>query len=253
MYDVIIVGAGIAGLTAAIYLRRAEKSVLVLEKKIQGGQIVGSFSVENWPGEQSISGTDLTEKIYHQANNLGAEIKFEEVTEIKEKSQNFQVKTDEAEYTCGAVIIAAGAEPRKLSKKQTEDAGSRPISYCAICDGALYKNKIVVVVGSGKTADHEVRYLENIASKVYRIHHDDPIPKDAEGIFAAIGHVPTTQIFKDLVDLDEKGYIIADENCTTSHSGIFVAGDCRTKNIRQLVTAASDGAVAAEAAIKYLD
>ena len=150
MYDVIIVGAGIAGLTAAIYLRRAEKSVLVLEKKIQGGQIVGSFSVENWPGEQSISGTDLTEKIYYQANNLGAEIKFEEVTEIKEKSQNFQVKTDETEYTCGAVIIAAGAEPRKLSKKQTEDAGSHPISYCAICDGALYKNKIVVVVGSGK-------------------------------------------------------------------------------------------------------
>ncbi|MBR5354792.1 MAG: FAD-dependent oxidoreductase, partial [Alphaproteobacteria bacterium] len=151
-----------------------------------------------------------------------------------------------------AVIIATGTEPRRLSEKQEKDAGERAISYCAICDGALYKDKPVVVVGSGNTAKQEIKYLENIASKVYHIHHDDPIPKDAVAVFVAIGRVPATEEFEKLVELDDAGFIVASEDCKTSCSGVFVAGDCRTKAVRQLVTASGDGAVAADAALKYL-
>ena len=187
-----------------------------------------------------------------QATELGVEIKYEEVTEIAKKDNGFLVTTDEDEYICGAVIIATGTEPRRLSEKQTKDAGKRAISYCATCDGALYKNKPVVVVGSGNTAKQEMAYLENIASKVYHIHHDDPIPEDAEAVFVAIGRIPMTKIYTDLVDVDRDGFIIAGEDCVTSCPGVFVAGDCRTKSVRQLVTAAGDGAVAAEAAVSYL-
>lgn len=249
MYDVIIVGAGIAGMTAAIYLRRAGKTVLVLEEKARGGQIISALEVENWPGEEKISGAKLTEKIYHQANNLGAEFRVEEVLEI---SNNYIVKTDENKYSCRAVILAMGTEPRKLSAKQAADAGARPISYCATCDGALFKGKKVVVVGSGNTAKHEMKYLEGICEKVYHIHHDDPIPEDAEAVFVAIGRVPKTEVVKGFVELDEKGYVRAGEDCRTSRERVFAAGDCRTKEVRQLVTAAGDGAVAAEMAIREL-
>ena len=265
MYDIIIIGAGMAGLTAAIYVARAGKSVLVLESGAIGGQIVAAPVVDNWPGNFKTSGKDLMDKISHQANELGAEIKYEEVisvdriekiidenSESKNEKPIFVVKTDEGEYSCGAIIIAVGTEPRKLSESQTKDAGERSISYCATCDGALYKGKPVVVVGSGNTAKQEMRYLEGICSKVYHIHHDDPIPKDAEAVFVAIGRVPATSFIKRLVKLDSDGYIVADESCITSCPGIFVAGDCRTKTVRQLVTAAGDAAVAAGAAVKYL-
>ena len=251
-YDVIIVGAGIAGMTAAIYLRRAGKKVLVLEGKVQGGQIINTIGIENWPGALGISGEELTEKTFEQMKKMGAEFEYEVVLEIKKVDKEFVVKTDEEEFKCDAVILAMGTEPRKMSEKQTADAGKRAISYCATCDGALYKGKPVVVVGSGNTAKHEIRYLENIASKVYHIHHDDPIPKDAEAVFVAIGRVPNTKFLDGLVEVDSSGYIMADENCKTSCSGVFVAGDCRTKKVRQLVTAAGDGSVAAEAAIDYL-
>ena len=145
-----------------------------------------------------------------------------------------------------------GTEPRKLSEKQAADAGERPISYCATCDGALYKGKPVVVVGSGNTAKHEMKYLENICSKVYHIHHDDPIPKDAEAVFVAIGRVPNTGFVQNVVELDKSGFVVAGEDCKTSTPGIFAAGDCRTKDVRQLVTAAADGAVAAMEANKLL-
>lgn len=252
MYDIVIVGAGMAGLTAGIYVARAGKSVLVLEAGVMGGQIVNALAVENWPGNYKISGTDLMQKIYEQATDLGVKVEYEEVEEIAKVGDGFVVTTDDAEYKAGVVILAMGTKPRKLSEKQTEDAGERPISYCATCDGALYKGKPVVVVGSGNTAKHEIKYLEGIASKVYHIHHDDPIPEDAEAVFAAIGRVPETKFLGDLVKMDSEGYIVASEDCMTSCPGVFVAGDCRTKSTRQLVTAAGDAAVAAEAAIEFL-
>ena len=253
-YDIIIIGAGIAGLTSAIYAKRAGKNVLIIESKIPGGQIVNAIGVENWPGETTISGADLSEKIHQQVAKLGVKTEYDEVLSVEKNSEkNFTVKTHDNEFTTKSVIIAVGAEPRKLSEKQTKDAGKRAISYCATCDGALYQDQPVVVVGSGNTAKHEISYLENIASKVYQIHHDDPIPEDAKAVFVAIGHVPATKAFKEIVDLDEKGYIIAGEDCISSCPGVFVAGDCRTKGVRQLVTAAADGAAATEAAIKYLD
>lgn len=255
-YDVIIVGAGIAGMTAAIYAKRAGLSVLVLEKKVQGGQIIHALSVENWPGDYGVSGADLMNKIYHQMNKIGAEIEFENVVRVndvgRDGNERFMVNTDEGEYSCGAMILATGTDPRKLSEKQTSDAGERPISYCATCDGALYKDKTVVVVGSGNTAKHEIKYLEGICQKVYHIHHDEPIPVDAEAIFVAIGRVPETEFLGSLVELDENGYIVAGEDCKTSCPGVFVAGDCRTKSLRQLVTAAGDGAVAASGVTEYL-
>ncbi len=256
-FDVIIVGAGIAGMTAAIYLGRANKSVLILENKISGGQIVNSLKVENWPGESEISGADLSKKIYHQMNNLGVKIEYENVNSISKQivdgiKSEFLVKTDENIYSSSEIILAVGTEPRKMSEKQEKDAGKRPISYCATCDGPLYKGKNVVVVGSGNTAKHEINYLSGIASKVYHIHHDDPIPKDADAVFVAIGRVPSTDFLKGFVELDTEGYIVAGEDCRTSVDGVYAVGDCRTKSVRQLVTAAADGAVAAGQAIQNL-
>ncbi len=251
-YDVVIVGAGMAGMTAAIYARRAGKKVLVLETGLVGGQIVSALSVENWPGDFRVSGRDLMKKIQKQASELGVDFEYEEVINVEKDDDKFKIITTENEHVALAVIIATGTEPRKMSDKQTKDAGKRPISYCAICDGALYKDKTVVVVGSGNTAKHEIKYLEGICAKVYHIHHDEPIPKDAEAVFVAIGRIPATEAFGDLVDLDKDGYVVAGEDCQTSCFGVFVAGDCRTKSVRQLVTAAADGAVAGENAVKFL-
>ena len=265
MYDIIIIGAGIAGMTAGIYARRAGKTVLVLEGKVHGGQIINTSVIENWPGDYKVSGPDLVNKIYDQITELGVEVEYEEVLEVARTSeyatpedaeaeirQLWSVKTEDDEYKAKAIIIATGTEPRKISERQAKDAGERPISYCATCDGALYKGKTVVVIGSGNTAKHEIKYLEGIVSKVLHIHHDEPIPKEAEAIFVAIGRIPTTEVFKNLVDLDVDGYVIAEEDCRTSVPGLFVAGDCRTKVTRQLVTAAADGATAAGAAVDFL-
>ncbi|MBO4276386.1 FAD-dependent oxidoreductase [Candidatus Saccharibacteria bacterium] len=251
-YDVAIVGAGVAGMTAAIYVRRAGKSVVVFEEKVPGGQIVNTSSVANWPGEPGISGADLSREIKEQMVGLSAELEYATVSSVKKTDEGFMVETDDGEFLVGAVILAMGTEPRKLSEKQMKDAGERAISYCATCDGALYKGKPVVVVGSGNTAKHEMAYLSNIASKVYHIHHDEPIPEEAVAVFVAIGRVPHTEVAKGLVDLDDDGYVMAGEDCLTSCPGVFVAGDCRTKNLRQLVTAAADGAVAGNAAVQYL-
>ena len=250
-YDCIVIGAGMAGLTAAIYLQRAGKKALVLESKIYGGQIINTINIENWPGDFKVSGAELMQKIYQQAIELGAEVEYEEVVEVVSGDDKI-VKTEDGEYKTKSIIIATGTEPRKMSDAQTKSAGNRAISYCATCDGALYKGKPVVVVGSGNTAKHEIAYLKNIASEVYHIHHDDPIPEDAVAVFVAIGRVPNTGIFKDLVDIDKSGYIVSSEDCRTSAKGVFVAGDCRTKTVRQLVTAAGDGAVAAAGVIEYL-
>lgn len=245
MFDVVIIGAGMAGLTAAIYASRAGKKVLVLENKVKGGEIVESNMVSNYPGVRDVTGADLMKTVAEQAEGFGAEIKYAEVTGIIDRGEIKVVETDDGEFEAGSVILAMGTEPRKLSEKQAADAGDRPISYCATCDGALYAGKPVVVVGSGNTAKYVIMYLENIASKVYHIHHDEPIPEDAEAVFVAIGRVPNTEFVRGLVEMDADGYIVAGEDCKTSCPGIYAAGDCRAKTTRQLVTAAADGAIAA--------
>ncbi|MBQ6150028.1 FAD-dependent oxidoreductase [Candidatus Saccharibacteria bacterium] len=251
-YDIVIVGAGIAGMTAAIYAVRAGKKVLVLEERVQGGQIINTINIENWPGDLGVSGADLSQKIYAQMVELGAEVEFDKVIKISVDDEGFVVDGEDDSYGAAAVIIASGTEPRKLSDEMMKDVGKRPVSYCATCDGALYKGKKVVVVGHGNSAEHEIKYLKGICSEVYNIHHDDPIPADAEAIFVAIGRLPLTDYLKGFVELDEKGYVISNESCKTSVPGVFVAGDVRTKNLRQLVTATSDGSIAATNAIEYL-
>ncbi len=256
-YDVVVIGAGIAGMTAAIYVKRAGKNVLALDSKTYGGQIIQTMEIANWPGDPGVSGVDLSQKIYHQMNNLGVDFEYAEVlavedTGVEGSSERFVVKTDDGEYACGAIIIATGTVPRELPPERVKEAAGRPISYCATCDGAFYKGKPVIVIGRGKTAESEIKYLKNIASKVYSVYRTDPFPEDAAAIFVAIGREPNTEAFKELVKTDERGYIVAGEDCKTSHEGVFVAGDVRTKEVRQLVTAAGDGAVAAEEAVRFL-
>lgn len=316
MYDVVIIGAGIAGLTAAIYVRRAGKSVLVLEGEAYGGQIINTLEIENWPGDYKVSGLDLMKKIYEQAIDLGVEVEYEQVESVHETEEYLTekdasdgarkiwlVETEDDKYKAKAVILAVGAENRKLGLAREDELTGRGISYCATCDGAFYKDKIVAVIGGGNTALDDALYLADICKKVYLVHRRDEFRGDEatadklrerdnvelllgyvpaeirgekkvdglklvpsgkvksvsedkeiapEGIFVAIGQEPETGAFSELVDMDAAGYIVANEDCKTSRPGVFVAGDCRTKEVRQLVTAAGDGAVAAGAAIDYL-
>ncbi|MBR3052036.1 thioredoxin-disulfide reductase [Candidatus Saccharibacteria bacterium] len=302
-YDVIIVGAGIAGLTAAIYARRAEKSVLVLEGKVPGGQIINTFQIENWPGDRGVSGVELMQKIQRQAMELGAEIEMEEVDEIVREKDGFRVVTEDDEYFVGVVILAVGAEDKKLGCKGESEYTGRGVSYCATCDGAFYKGKTVAVIGGGNTALYDALYLADIASKVYLVHRRGEFRGDAalvkklkkrenvefvlgyvpeeiagdkkvgevrlaasglvetvaegrslnvDGVFVAVGKKPMTEKFAKLVQLNENGYIVAGEDRATSCPGVFAAGDCRTKTVRQLVTAAADGAVASTNALAFL-
>lgn len=294
MYDIIIVGAGPAGLTSAIYARRAMKSVLVLEALSYGGQIINTLSIENYPAMPGVSGFDFATNLYNQAKDLGADIKFEKVLEIKDGSFK-KVVTSKEEYECKCVIIATGCENRKLGLPLEEELTGRGISYCATCDGNFYKGKIVAVVGGGNTALEDALYLSDIASKVYLIHRreefrgeestlnllkkkgniefilnsnvtklvgneklekiivNDDKEIDVDGLFVAIGKIPENENFRKLINLDDNGYIDSSEDCHTNISGIFVAGDARRKDLRQLVTATSDGAIAANEAIKYIN
>ena len=253
IYDIIIIGAGMAGLTAALYAGRAGKKTLVIERGANGGQIITSLNVGNWPGSPNTPGAELMKKIYEQVKELDVDFEYADIDKIEKDGVIWRVFGEDENFEGKTVILAMGTVPRKLSEKQAADAGKRPISYCATCDGALYRGKPVVVVGSGNTAMHEIKYLEGICSKVYHIHHDDPIPEDAEAVFVAIGRVPGTEFLKGLVEVDENGYVVAGEDCRTSVPGIFVAGDCRLKPLHQLVTAAADGAVAVAAAMGYLE
>ncbi len=299
MYDIIIVGAGPAGLTAAIYARRASKKVLVLEAKSYGGQIINTLDIENYPTEAHISGFDFATKLYNQAKDLGAEVEFEEVVEIKDKGSAKEVVTEDDVYEARAVIIATGSENRKLGLENEDKLVGKGVSYCATCDGAFYKGKTVAVVGGGNTALEDALYLADVAEKVYLIHRRDAFRgeetsterlkdkgnvefvynsnvtklnageklesievtnKDGsvrnieiDGLFIAVGRVPENQKFAGLIKLDEAGYAVSGENCHTDVEGVFVAGDNRVKEVRQLVTAVSDGAVAAVEAIKYIN
>lgn len=297
--DIIVIGAGTAGLTAAIYGQRAGRHVLLLEEGMYGGQIVNTPEIENYPGIQQISGFQFAMNLYEQATALGAELETGKVVEITENGDHKVVRTKQAEYSCGAVIIATGAKNRKLGIQGEEALVGRGISYCAACDGAFYKDKTVAVVGGGNTALGDADYLANGCRQVYLIHRREEFRGDAslaerlkqrenvtcimnavvtdvqagerlekitvedvvskepqelsvDGLFVAIGQVPENQAFANLVELDAKGYIVAGEDCKTKTSGVYAAGDCRTKAVRQLTTAAADGAVAALAACENL-
>ena len=299
MYDVIIVGAGPAGLTAAIYLSRASKKVLVLEAKTYGGQIINTPDIENYPAEPHISGFDFATKLYNQAKDLQAEIKFEKVINIKDLKDKKEVITVDNIYTSKAVILATGANNRKLGLHNEKDLIGKGVSYCATCDGMFYKNKTVSVVGGGNTALEDALYLSDIVKRVYLIHRRDDFRADksiidklkekdnvsiiynsnvtklnaeeklqsievtdingnvtnieVDGIFIAVGRVPENENFSKLITLDENGYVISKEDCHTNIPGVFTAGDNRTKSLRQLVTATSDGAIAATEAVKYIN
>ena len=299
MYDIIIIGAGPAGLTAAIYARRANKKALVLEAKSYGGQIVNTKEIDNYPAAAHISGFDFATNIYNQAKELGAEIKFEKAVEIKNEIDQKIVKTKDNEYTTKTIIIATGADNRCLGLANEDYFVGKGLSYCATCDGAFYKNKDVAVVGGGNTAIEDAEYLSDIVNKVYLIHRRDGFRADemsvnklkekenvefilnskvvkingdnfiesidvedknnnlknikVNGLFVAVGKIPENENFKSIINIDESGYIISDELCHTNIEGIYVAGDNRVKNLRQLVTATSDGAIAATEAIKFLN
>lgn len=295
MYDIIIVGAGPAGLTAALYARRANKKVLVFEAKAYGGQIVNAHLVENYPGIKSISGFDLATEMYDQAVSLGAEVRFEMVKKI---TKDKEVITDNGTYKARAIILATGAENRRLNLPEEVDYIGRGVSYCATCDGNFYKGKDVAIVGGGNTALEDALYLSNICNKVYLIHRresfrgedkyveqislsdnvelilnsqvidligeehlekitvknkeDEERTIDVTGLFIAVGQQPKNELFADVIELDEKGYIKAIDEVHTTCEGIYVAGDTRDKELKQLTTAVSDGSLAATVAIKEM-
>ena len=298
-YDIVIVGAGTAGLSAAIYAVRAGKSVIVLEATTHGGQIVNTPEVENYPGIQKISGFEFANNLYKQAKSLGAEVIYEKVIGIEVNGEEKIVHTTKEDYQAKAVILATGAKNRPLGLEHEKEWIGAGISYCAICDGMFYRGKDVAVAGGGNTALENAIFLTNYCRKVYLIHRRDAFrgeekllqtlkekPNvefvlnanitrlvgedgvdgvevedknthekrviDVMGLFVAIGQMPENSEFINVVDLDKGGYIEAKEDCKTKTKGIFTAGDCRTKKVRQLATAASDGAIAALAACEYI-
>ena len=288
MYDIIIIGAGIAGLTSAIYAARANKKVLIIEKQNYGGRIINAMHVRNYPGFIDISGADLATNLYVQATSLGADLIYEDALSIK-NGINKKVITDKNEYKCKAIIIATGLERRHLNIPGEKELVGKGVSYCATCDGNFYKDKVVGVVGGGKSAIEDAIYLSDIASKVYLISRkdlDEKVDKDnievitnhsvdninynnkiesidirssddsknikLDGLFISIGYESSNKEFESIIDLDDHGFIIS-KNTYTNIDGIFAAGDCVQKDLRQLVTAASDGAIAATEAIKYIE
>ncbi len=290
MYDIIIIGAGPAGLTAAIYALRANKRVLVLEAKSYGGQIINAHKIDNYPGMMHVSGFEYATAIYNQAKELGAEIKFEVVTSItKEK----QVTTNKSTYQARAIIIATGAENKKLNLPNEKELIGKGVSYCATCDGNFFKDKIVAINGSEFHALSDALYLSLIAKKVYLISNTDDFSKDerlfnelkeknvdfklnksikkingneylesitlnddeelnVDGLFIAVGQSPKNDIFSNCVDISKDGYILSKDGVHTSTQGIYVAGDAREKELRQLTTAVADGSIAAVMAIKEM-
>jgi thioredoxin-disulfide reductase len=299
MYDIIIAGAGTAGLSAAVYGARAGKRVLVLEKEVYGGQIMSASVVENYPGIRKISGYEFAQGLYEQAMEQGAEIKYEKVQKIQDSESYKTVHTSLSAYDSRTVILASGAKNRHLQVAREEELTGKGISYCATCDGAFYRGKDVAVVGGGNTALEDALFLSGYCRKVYLIHRRDQFRGEkrlqdslrekehviwvleshvaalngtgylesvtieqepdkgrkelaVSALFIAIGQEPDNQPFASLVELDAHGYIRAAEDCRTSAEGIFAAGDCRTKTVRQLTTAAADGAAAALAACAYI-
>ena len=299
LYDVIIIGGGPAGLTAAVYARRANKSALVIEKGTFGGQITYSPKVENIPGFLALSGNEFAEKLIEQAMEQGADVECAEVTEIID-GEIKTVVTDSGNFEGKSVIVATGAKHRMLGLEREHDFVGEGISFCAVCDGAFYAGKTVAVIGGGNSALQEALMLSDLCQKVYVVQNLDRLTGEVklremlaqkknveiilgttveslmgestlngiviksgeerktlliDGMFVAIGQVPQNKPFENIIDLDSYGYAAAGEDCLpkAKTDGIFVAGDCRTKAVRQVTTATADGAVAALAACRYID
>ncbi|MDR2046954.1 MAG: FAD-dependent oxidoreductase [Clostridiales bacterium] len=335
MYDAIIIGAGTAGMTAALYLRRAGKRVLIFERETIGGQIVYSPKIENYPAIRSISGADYAGELFSQVEAHGADFEFSDVTAIKtdirdaesarsdlivigavtdggekkefkktEKQDKIEKKTfsvfaDAKEFKAKSLIIASGVKHRRLGLERETELSGCGVSYCAVCDGAFFKGKNVAVAGGGSAALTDALFLSDTSKLVFLIHRREQFRGEkklteilsekknvtfvlnseiseligentlsalkilnkstggisvlpVDGLFIAVGYVPSNAVFGGIADLDADGYIIAGENCRTSESGVFAAGDCRTKEVRQLSTAAADGAVAAVEVCKFL-
>ncbi len=298
MYDILIIGAGPAGLAAAIYAKRADKSVLVLEKESFGGQVNLSPKIENYPGFTEISGMELSDRMVEHAMALGAEFELARAIAIEDKSEVKAVKCDDgSSYEAKAIIIATGAKHRHLGVEGEEELIGEGISFCAVCDGAFYEGKEIAVIGGGNSALQEAVLLSKTSKKVTILQNlpyltgeknlQESLKKNGNvefimpceikefkkngeevivscnveneekelsfnGVFVAIGLAPDNEDFKGVVSL-QNGYVSADESCLTSKEGIFTAGDCRTKQIRQVSTAVADGSTAALQAIKYLD
>lgn len=299
-YDVIVIGAGAAGMTAALYALRNGKTVLVLERESFGGQISNSPRVENFPSIKQISGSEFSDNLFNQIIDLGAEFELETVENIEKVGEgDFLVKTDYATHEGRSVIIAAGVKHRHFGLPREEELIGKGISFCALCDGAFYAGEEVVLVGDANTAlqyalllsnsckkvkvmtlfdkffadgalvkalrerenievTHEVSLVEFIADDelkglVFKRKDGSTFNVETRALFVAIGQVPDNKVFANVVNLDKFGYIIADETCSTKTPGIYVAGDCRTKKVRQLTTACNDGAIAATNASIYID
>ncbi len=300
MYDIIIIGAGPAGLTAALYARRMGKTVLVLEKSTFGGQITFSPKIENYPGTMQMSGNEFADRLVEQVLAQGADIELETVTAVHDGGARKTVVTEEGTHECRSVIIAAGVRHRQLGLPRENDFVGEGISYCAVCDGAFYQGRHVAVIGGGNSALQEAILLSETCREVTVIQNlpfltgeqslqaalaarenvnvilgtvvtglagdnelqglelrreengeESTLPVD--GMFVAIGLEPVNDAFLNVAALDEYGYFDADEACATKTPGIYVAGDCRRKGVRQITTAVADGATAALAACRYLD
>ncbi len=298
MYDIIVVGAGPAGLTAALYALRASKSVLVIEQSTFGGQVTFSPKIENYPGIPEMSGNEFADKLLDQVLSMGADVEMEKVTGIIDEGSRKLVFADNKKFEAKAVIIAVGVHHRQLGLPNENSLVGNGVSYCAVCDGAFYKDKVAGVVGGGNSALQEAVLLSDLCEKVYvfqnlafftgekkllevlnskenvelltevtvkELKGEEELKSvvlntvngekeiEIDGLFVAIGLEPKNMSFAENAELDESGYFNSDEKCLTKTEGVFVAGDCRQKSIRQITTASADGAVAALAACRYID
>lgn len=294
--DILVVGGGPAGLTAAIYARRAGRTVLVLERESFGGQIASSPRVENYPGLPAVSGAELADRLYNQAEALGAQLELEEVQSLRREGDGWCVTTDYGVHTGTALIVAAGMKRRTLGLAREDTL--RGVSYCAVCDGAFYRDRDTAVCGGGNTALQDALFLSDLCRTVTVIHRRDSFRGDsilvqelerrpnvrlrlnsvvtellgeeeltglrlrdtrtgeeselpAAGLFEAVGQLPEGKLASAFAAVDGEGFLRSGEDCLTDAPGLFAAGDCRAKKVRQLTTACADGAVAAEAACGY--